>query len=72
MPFWTKAEESTRLTYTGLVKKKLSISLFQILFHDVSVHAFMHTVSLISFGESVIWHKPVELFQVAETGGGII
>ena len=30
------------------------------------------TVSLISFGESVIWRQPHDLFRVAETGGGII
>jgi hypothetical protein len=31
-----------------------------------------HTVSLISFGESVIWRQPHDLFRVAETRGGII
>ena len=30
------------------------------------------TVTLISFGESVIWRQPHDLFRVAETGGGII
>jgi hypothetical protein len=28
--------------------------------------------SLISFGDSVIWHQSLDLFGVAETGGGII
>jgi len=30
------------------------------------------TVSLISFGESVIWRQPHDLFRVTETGRGII
>jgi hypothetical protein len=36
-----------------------------------NLHA-SHTVTLIYFGESVIWRQPHDLFRVTETGGGII
>jgi hypothetical protein len=36
------------------------------------VQCVMDFIMTISFGESVIWRQPHDLFRVAETGGGII